>query len=277
MLPKDLATNPGKLKYICHLHGELRAYVDVDIIKSDDILVSNWGSATADSVAESAVTLTLAVLKDMHRRIKAVENDDWQLPVGTHGGSLKDLKVGVYGAGYIGRQYINLIKAFGPIIKIYDPFIKSIPEGCQRVDTLEELFSDIELVAVHAGLTPQTRKSVSQELLALMPKYGVVINTARGGIIDQDALFGELASGRLRAGLDVLDPDYMEKGNPARKYENLILTTHNLGEDWPDEGKDPVKLSNMDNICVNNIRKFIAGEKIDEQYIMDIDRYNLST
>ena len=276
-VPRGLAEDPGELKYVINLHGTLRGLLDEEIVKSPDILVSNWGVGNSHSIAESAVTLTLAVLKDLHKRIQAIEHGAWHLPDGSYGGQLRGLHVGVYGAGHIGRRYIELIMVFEPKIKVFDPYVETIPEGCTRVDSLEELFDDIELIAIHAGLAEETRGSVSKALLAKLPKYGVVINTARGGIIDQAALFEELEDGRLRAGLDVLEPDYLEVGHPARNYDNLILTAHTLGRGWPNEGRAPRKLAFIDEIFINNIQKFIDGVQIDKEFIMDIDRFNIST
>ncbi|MBT3275276.1 MAG: hypothetical protein HN368_19130, partial [Spirochaetales bacterium] len=201
-LPAAIVDSPGTLRYVCNVTGEMSAFVPVEIISSD-ILVSNWGDTPAISIAEGTVALLLAVLKDMHRQVMEIRDDGWNLSHEETGGTLYDAAVGVYGCGAIGRRFLNLIMPFGSRLLFFDPYCKDIPEGCGQVHTLRELFEKSEIVIICAGLTVETRGSVTAELLAMLPRHGVVINTARGAIIDQDALFSELESGRLRAGLDV--------------------------------------------------------------------------
>jgi len=107
----------------------------------------------------------------------------------------------------------------------------------------------------------------------MLPDHGVVINTARGEIVDQDALFAELESGRLRAGLDVLvDDDYLD-GHEAHTWPNAIITRHDIGGySWP---RRPGRLSEAHEIALDNLRRFVAGEEL--RFVMDEKRYLLST
>jgi len=128
---------------------------------------------------------------------------------------------------------------------------------------------------IHAGLCDATRRSVTSELLAKLPRHGVVVNTARGGIVDQAALFAELEAGRLRAGLDVLEPDTLPPDHPARAWENLILTAHHVENPWPLDGRPATRLTPMQRACVENLRRFAAGEPL--LYPMDRTRYLRNT
>jgi phosphoglycerate dehydrogenase-like enzyme len=218
------------------------------------------------------VALLLAVLKDLHHRVQLIRGDGWQVDRATHGGSLDGLKLGVYGAGVIGLKFIEMVRPFGPVIKVFDPFLAEVPEGVTRVDSLDALFDDIQAVAIHAGWTPETDKSVNARLLAKLPKHGVVINTARGGIVDQDALFAELATGRLRAGLDVFEPDYLPPGHPARKWENLIVTSHSVAMSWPEQHE---RVGRMYEYALDNLQRFVDGRPL--RFVMDPVRYARST
>jgi phosphoglycerate dehydrogenase-like enzyme len=110
----------------------------------------------------------------------------------------------------------------------------------------------------------------------MLPKYGIVVNTARGAIVDQEALFAELKSGRLRAGLDVLDPDTLPPDHEARRWENLIWTCHSIGGGlWPTDGAPPAELAPHQEICLDNLRRFLRGEPL--RFVMDEVRYARST
>ena len=195
-VPPAIARNPGALRYICNITGEMKGWVSPEIIDSG-LPVTNWGDALAPSVAEGAMTLLLAVLKDLHQQVQTIRRDGWNLDPAHTGGSLVGLNVGLYGCGAIGRHFISLIRPFQPVLRVFDPYLTDAPDDCRRVATLEELFDTSEAIVIHAGLTPETRRSVTADLLRRLPRHGVLINTARGAIVDQDALFAELASGQI--------------------------------------------------------------------------------
>ncbi|MBM4149879.1 MAG: hypothetical protein FJ224_12685, partial [Lentisphaerae bacterium] len=240
-VPSSIAADPGRLRYICNITGEMKRWVPPEIVDSG-LPITNWGDAPAAPVAEGAMTLLLAVLKDLHLRIQTVRRDGWHLDPAQTGGSLEGLNVGIYGCGAIGRTFVGLIRPFKAVLRVFDPHATEVPPGCERVSSLEQLFDASEAIVIHAGLNPETHRSVTADLLRRLPLHGVVINTARGGIVDQEALFAELASGRLRAGLDVLDPDALPEGHPARCWENCILTCHHVAQGWPADGKPATSL-----------------------------------
>lgn len=271
-VPAQIASDPGRLKYICGITGTMRQFVSLAIIDSG-ITVSNWGDAAAQQVAEGAVTLLLAVMKDLHAQVDSVAANGWALDTGYVGGSLEDLRVGIYGLGVIGEKFVRMINGMDPVIRIYDPYLHTLPENCLRVESLRELFENSDAVVIHAGLSEETRKSVNAELLAILPDNGIIINTARGDIIDQDALFAELESGRLRAGLDVLaSPDNLPKNAAARHWKNCIFTSHSI---WKNTWTSANAFSKMEGICLENIKRFINGEPV--KNIMTRERYKKST
>ena len=174
----------------------------------------------------------------------------------------------------IARRFIEMLRPFGAIVRVFDAYLNDPPPDCQVVGSLKELFAASEAVVIHAALTPETHNTVTAQLLALLPDGGVVVNTARGGIVDQPALFKELESGRLRAGLDVLEPDRLEPAHPARKWENLILTCHTISHGPAPNATRP-RLARCEQYCLENLRRFVAGEPL--QFIMDSVRYRRST
>ncbi|MDA0322659.1 MAG: NAD(P)-dependent oxidoreductase [Verrucomicrobia bacterium] len=273
-IPPELATSPGRLKYVCNVTGELKFMVPPEIVAAG-IPVSNWGDAPAIDVAEGTMTLLLAALKDLHEQVQAIRSGRWDLDPANFGGTLFEANLGIYGCGVIGQAVIAMLRPFSPVIRVYDPFCAELPDGCIRVESLHKLFASSEIVTIHAGLTEDTTKSVTAELLALLPRHGVLINTARGAIVEQDALFAELRSGRLRAGLDVLDPDSLPEDHEARSWTNLILTGHRISRGWPTHDVPPERLLRMHRICVENLERFARGEPL--RFVMDPARYARST
>jgi phosphoglycerate dehydrogenase-like enzyme len=274
-VPPAIARDPGSLRYICNITGQMKEWVTPELVESG-LPITNWGDAPAASVAEGAMALLLAVLKDLHLRIQTVRRDGWHLDPAQTGGSIEGLNVGIYGCGAIGRTFIELIRPFRPVLRVFDPYAAEVPAGCERVSSLEALFDASEAIVIHAGLNPETHRSVTADLLRRLPLHGVVINTARGGIVDQEALFAELASGRLRAGLDVLDPDALPEGHPARSWENCILTCHRVGQGWPAEGKPATSLPRSAiPICLDNLRRHAAGQPL--RFVIDPITYRRQT
>ncbi len=100
-LAVELAENPGRLRYVCHLTGEMRTMIPLEIIRCS-VIVTNWGYVPAKYVAEGALTLLLACLKNLGMHIHARQQGDWKQPMRDTNGSLRDLNVGLYGLGYIG-------------------------------------------------------------------------------------------------------------------------------------------------------------------------------
>lgn len=274
-VPSALAREPGAVRYICHMTGTMRGTIPLEVIEAG-IPVTNWGDAPANQVAEGAIALLLAALKDLHHHVAVKRDGGWGVDVHRNGGTLRGLRVGVYGCGVVGRRFIEMLRPFGAEVLVFDPYEAAPPAGCRRVETLEELFGSCRAVAIHAALTEETRRSVTAGLLALLPDHAVVVNTARGDIIDQEALFAELGTGRLRAGLDVLaGNDSLPRDHPARRWENLILTAHQVEWGWPDDYEPPSELLPLHEVCLENLRRFAAGEPL--LYAMDRERYGRST
>lgn len=260
--PIGLLADPGRLRYICNVTGSVRPFVPREFVASD-IPVTNWGDAPADEIAEGALTLLMAVLRDLHLRIMTVRQGGGRIDSARTGGQMRGLRVAVYGCGVIGRRFIEMLAPFGCQVTVFDPYAEAVPSWCRRVSTLRDLCVDTDALVIHAGLTEATRKTVTAELLALLPDHGIVVNTARGGIVDQEALFAELASGRLRAGLDVLEPDTLPADHPARQWENLIWTAHRIGGSaWPEGTEIPTRLANYHGIALDNLRRFVAGQEL---------------
>lgn len=258
-LPLALAGNFGRLKLLCHLHGTIRHLVPKALIEAG-LTVTNWGDAVA-GVAEGAMALLLACLKQL------AELDHWtrthedrriyqMFPCTLHG-----TPVGLYGYGPIGRHMARMLMPFGPKIAIYDPYAKDVPPEIRVCPSLRELFATCPIISIHCGLNEATENSVNAELLDLLPQGGILINTARGGVVVEQDLADALNAGRLCAGIDVIAD---ERGgdawqrSPLAKAKNTILTHHRIGggRGYP-PGKAPAPT--MPDFLRHNLQAFAAG------------------
>jgi D-3-phosphoglycerate dehydrogenase len=143
--------------------------------------------------------------------------------------TLRNLNLGIVGFGRIGRAVATRLKAFKCQILVHDPFVS--PTEIERADCLpvafSELFSRADVITLHCPSTAQTRGMVNRESLALMKPGVILINTARGDIVDSLALTEALQNGRVSAaGLDVFAPEPIPVDHPIRKMNNVLLSSH---------------------------------------------------
>lgn len=185
-----------------------------------------WTSAKgayAKPVAEHALALTLALFRHLPERITA---RSWGRAAGT---SLHGLTAVVIGAGGIGIELLRLFAAFDMQIDVVRRTDAPVP-GARRTTTTEhlaELLPEADVVVVAAALTPGTSKLIGEAELAVMKPGSVLVNIARGGLVDTDALVAALAEGRiLGAGLDVTDPEPLPDGHPLWEEPRALITPH---------------------------------------------------
>ena len=163
--------------------------------------------------------------------------------------------VGIVGASTIGTMVIEKLRASDVEVLLYDPY--ATPEtaerlGAELIDDLEELARRSRILSVHAPETPRTAGMISRAVLAALPDGATLVNTARGALVDQDALVDELQRGRLRAVLDVTEPDVLEAGHPLYTLPNVFLTPHLAGSMG-------VELRRLGESALAEVERFVAG------------------
>ncbi|MFB2555922.1 D-isomer specific 2-hydroxyacid dehydrogenase family protein [Herbiconiux liangxiaofengii] len=185
-----------------------------------------WTSAKgayAQPVAEHALTLALALLRELPTRIRATS---WGPKIGS---SLYGLNVVLIGAGGIGLELLRLLEPFGVHVTVVRRSAVPVP-GAERTvtgDELHEVLPDADLVIVAAAFTAGTDKLIGRAELDLMPDTAYLVNIARGGLVDTDALVDALTSGSIAgAGVDVTDPEPLPDGHPLYSLDNAIVTPH---------------------------------------------------
>jgi len=206
--------------------------IDVDAAQRHGIPVCRTPGVNSEAVAEMAMTLALSIARraaEMDRMIRAGAKVDRSELLGLE---MWQKTVGVVGMGNIGTRSARKWRgAFDANIIGYDPYVEPWKDISHRkVSRLEELLKEADLVTLHVPLTEETRQLIGKEQLALMKKDAILVNTSRGGVVDEAALYDALKSGKLfGAGLDVWETEPPLKGHPLLELPNVVATPHAAG------------------------------------------------
>jgi D-3-phosphoglycerate dehydrogenase / 2-oxoglutarate reductase len=200
--------------------------VDLPAATRLGVMVTNTPGANSTAVAELTIGLLLALARKLCQADGAVHNGEWPRlsGIGLHGKT-----AGLVGLGAIGRLVAVRLAAFGCWVLAYDPYINSdvsISCGATLV-SLDELLERSDFISLHAPVTPDTRGLVNEGFLRKLKPGALLINTARGELIDEADLFNALKGGRLAgAGLDCFIQEPPAAGHPLLTLSNVLLTPH---------------------------------------------------
>ncbi|MEV7190214.1 hydroxyacid dehydrogenase [Streptomyces sp. NPDC093510] len=245
-----------ELRAVVHTAGSIRAHV-TDACWERGIEVSSAAAANALPVAEYTVAMILLTGKrvlESARDFRATRTEvDWLRTPRDTGNYRRT--VGILSASLIGRRVIELLRPYDLRVLLHDPYVSADEAAALGVELvpLDGLFARSDTVSVHTPLLPATRGLVGRELLAAMRPDAVLINTARGAIVDQDALTEALTAGRVRAVLDVTDPETLPPDHPLWDADNALLTPHLAGS----QGNEWRRLAEL---AVDEVRRWAAGD-----------------
>jgi D-3-phosphoglycerate dehydrogenase / 2-oxoglutarate reductase len=233
-------------------HGVGVSNIDVGACTRRGIPVYVTPGANAQSVAELAFGLMLAAARRIAWMDREIRAGQW--PRAQDGVELSGRVLGLAGFGQIGRRVAHLAGALGMTIRAYDPAISpGSKDGVEFVGSLRDVFAGSDVVSLHLPLTPQTRAVVDGAALAALPRGAILINTARGEIVDEPALVEALRSGQLfAAGLDTTAEEPLPAFSPLRELPNVILTPH-VG------GSTSAALTAMATGAAENVLGFLGG------------------
>jgi len=189
----------------------------------EGVILCNARGAHTPSTAEWAVTAALAAQRDLPAFVRQQDEGRWA-PHTAH--SMVGARVLVVGAGDIGRAIGRMLSGFDVDLTYVG---RSPREGVHGTDDLPRLLPGADVVVLIVPVTPETRGMVDAGFLAAMKDGALLVNAARGVVVDTDALLAELSIGRLRAALDVTDPEPLPDGHPLWSAPNLLLTPHVAG------------------------------------------------
>ena len=189
----------------------------------DGIVLCNARGAHTPSTAEWAVTAALAAQRDLPAFVRQQDEGRWSPHTAR---SMVGARVLVVGAGDIGRTIGRMLSGFDVELTYV---ARTARDGVHATDELPQLLPHADVVVLIVPVTPDTRGLVGARFLAAMGDGALLVNAARGVVVDTDALLAELSSGRLRAALDVTDPEPLPEGHPLWSAPNLLLTPHVAG------------------------------------------------
>jgi D-3-phosphoglycerate dehydrogenase len=185
------------------------------------------------ATAEHTFALLLSLARRIPPAFEAVQRNEWRRDL-YRGRELNGKALGIVGCGRLGSMVARYGAAFGMRLFVYDPYQPPLPEGATACPTLAELLAESDVVSLHVPLNPETQGMFSTVQFSQLRSGAILINTARGAVVDETALLHALESGRLAgAALDVLCNEYelsQDAANPlieyARTHDNLIITPH---------------------------------------------------
>lgn len=253
-MTKELLDNCPNLKLIVHAAGSVKSIV-TDEMYARGIRIVSAAQVLSTGVSETALGLTIASVKNFFALNAETHAGGW-----SHEGitEMYDITIGIIGFGLAGRHYAELLRPFAVDVIAYDPGVsaEAMAEIGVKKATLEEVFAQSDVLSLHAPELPSTRHIVNRDTLASMKDGAILINTARGSLVDEAALVEALESGKLKyACLDVTDPEPPVADSPLRKLPNCILTPHLAGQ-------AANGLRKLGDHCYNQIINYMEGKPL---------------
>jgi len=218
--------------------------LDVQAASDHGVLAANVPDYCFEEMSDHAMALILACTRKIIKLDKTVKDGGWkaeadpdiQRNIWPTMARLKGQTLGLVGLGRIARALLPKAKGFGMRIIAYDPYLASGVFESLGVEPagLDELLAQSDIISLHSPLTPETRHLLGAEQFQKMKPSAFLVNTARGGLIDQSALYQALVDGKLAgAALDVTDPEPMKTDDPLLSLENVIVTAHSAHASIP--------------------------------------------
>jgi D-3-phosphoglycerate dehydrogenase len=227
-LPDDIFEHAPRLK-ACVRHGVGLDFIPVEAATRAGIPVANLPTANSQAVIEHTVGAIIVAARGLHHLANTFVEKGWSARSGHSGMELRERVLGVVGCGTIGRGVAQALHAafgmrvlgFGRHIE-KNGFIEEVP--------LERLFAEADVVTLHLPATPETYHLVDAKLIGRMKPTAVLVNTARGELVNEQALVEALRAGRIRgAALDVFEPEPLSATSPLKSLPNVLLTPHVAG------------------------------------------------
>ena len=259
--PKELATLPA-LRAVVHWGGGI-GFLDRSAT-ARGIAVSSARATNAIPVAEFTVAMITLAAKDAFwvSRRYCMEQQPIDREIELPHTGLYGTTIGLVGASSVGTLVVELLRDRDVEILIYDPYLTAAEAarlGVERVGKLEDLARRSTVLSLHAPAMPQTDGMISRAVLAAMPDGATLVNTARGSLVDQDALIEQLAGGRLRAILDVTEPEVLPTGHPLYTLPNVFLTPHLAGSTG-------TELRRLGHAALAEVERFVAGAPFEHPF-----------
>ncbi|MBI4640100.1 MAG: phosphoglycerate dehydrogenase [Candidatus Tectomicrobia bacterium] len=249
----DILKACSNLKHLA-IWGTGTDNVDLNAAALLGIVVTNTPNTGTDAVAEQALALMLAVARRIPQIDAQIKRGEWVRGMLTQ---LRGKTLGIVGTGAIGLRMAELGRGIGMEViawTLHPSEEKAQMFGFSYLPSLETLLQEADVVSLHMRLSDETQRMIGAKEFALMKPTSIFINTARGPLVDQDALYHALAEGRIAgAGLDVFAKEPIPPNDPLLKLPNLVCSPHTAGT-------TPEALENGLNMAADNVLAFLEGE-----------------
>ncbi|MDU8360083.1 hydroxyacid dehydrogenase [Pseudomonas syringae group sp. J309-1] len=250
-------------------HGVGVSNIHVAAASARGIPVYVTPGANAQSVCEMTLGLMFAAARKVSWMDSEIRAGRWSRA--QDGLELSGRTLGLVGFGQVARKVATVCQALGMPVRVYDPFLKddSDLQGAVAVDSLAALLSESHVLSLHVPLTAQTANLIGAAELAMLPVGAVLINTARGEVVDEAALVDALRSGQLyAAGLDTMAIEPLPSNSPLLHLDNVVLTPH-VG------GSTPAALAAMARDAATNVLGFLDGKPVPRTSCVNADLLSL--
>jgi phosphoglycerate dehydrogenase-like enzyme len=256
-LDETLLVHARSLKLVAHAAGTIRHLVPFTAIDEGRLQVTHAAIHIGEAVAEFVMAQVLSFLRHPAELAEGMRNNEPWFDLRTRllGRLLGEQTVGLLGAGYIGRMMMRLFCAFNARVLVYDPYLAEPQAREMDVELcgLEDLLRRSDIISLHVPSLPETRHLIGAAQLAMIKDGALFINTARGAIVDEQALIAELRKGRFTAVLDVYEKEPLPHDSPLRALPNAILAPHAAGHSYETYLRQG--MSAVEEVC-----RMLAGE-----------------
>ncbi|MCX5776347.1 MAG: hydroxyacid dehydrogenase [Candidatus Firestonebacteria bacterium] len=228
-LTPEQVKSSQNLKMIGFIGSAVR-HVSTEAAYEKGIIVTNSAGGIGYTVAEFTVGMMITALHRVYESMNHVRIGKWSEGV-QMGKDLQSKNIGLIGVGAVGANVVTLLKPFYCTIRAYDPYLpkKRAAELGITLTSKEEVIKTSDVISLHAGLTPETKHMLGEKEFAMMKPGVLIINNARGGLIDHDAMLKALKADKIQAALDVFDPEPLPEVHEYRTVKNCYPTAHTPG------------------------------------------------
>lgn len=266
---EEVLSKADRLKIVAYAAGSVQPIV-TDTIYDRGILLLGGNPVFAESVAEATLCYIMCSLRNI--RYFTLNGPGWRREDEDSEKGIMDRTIGIIGFGMIAKYFCRMLKPFHVNIKICSEYATEEAAAAYGATTasLDEIFETCDIISVHEALNPKTYHMIREEHFRKMQDGALIVNTARGAVIDEEAMVRELASGRINAVLDVYEKEPLDDASPLRTMPNVLCLPHIAGPTF--DRREYVMLA-----LIRDIRKWMNGEtdlecRIEKSYAANMTR-----
>lgn len=244
--------------------------IDLDAATENGICIANVPDYGINEVSDHALALIMSLLRKISFANQTVKNDVWDVNLTKPIRRLNTLTIGLVGFGNIPKRLAEKVKVLGMHVVVSDPYLPKEVAKDHAVElvSLEALCESADVISVHAPLTNSTKGMIGKEQFKMMKKGVYIVNTARGPVVDEEALLDALQNGTVvAAGLDVVENEPIDRNHPFIFMDNVILTPHMAGysEESAEEMRSKTALGIIDVLIYGQYPKYLVNKGLQEK------------